>query len=467
MPQSMPSTVPPHSQALQALIQDEWEHEVLSHLPADYEQQAHTMRAFVRAKGIRCVGDLLRGLLAYVLCAPSFRQVGAWAVLTGVANLSHVAWQKRLRAARSFLLWVLNQRLCIPVNTSLPQHPRVILLDATRLKEPGGTGDDWRVHVGYDLLAGRLADVKVHDQHTAEGFTLFDWQPADLVVADRGYSRRGQLAHVLRAEAHVVVRLAVQKVPLLDRRGEPFEVLDWLKKQGPGQWRYPVAFEHHEGCFLGHLLACSLPLRAAERAKERKRANKQQRHVTEETLFVCGWLLLFSSLSPTHWTDEQVLNLYRARWQVALVIKRMKQVLKLAQLRGKTALTNEATILALLLAWSLQQEEVQHARQGLTQAIEQATCCQTPLSADTACRPMSRATVSSWTTTALSVQTLRLLVQGYWTFARLRDCPPCLQRYLCSRRRRDHQESRIRRHLLAHPALLVSDGSLPFSCSSP
>ena len=446
--------------------EQDWTQEVLCQLPPDYEAQAHTMGAFVRARTIRCVGDLLRGLLAYVLCARSFRHLGAWALLIGLANVSHVAWHRRLRHARDYLLWLLNQCLNVaPLAAAIP-HPRVILLDATRLKEPGGTGDDWRVHLGYDVLAGRMAEVKVHDRHTAEGLTLFDWQPHDLVVADRGYSRRGQLAHVLQAGAQVVVRLAVQKVPLLTPEGEPLEVVSWLKGQGSGQWRCPVVFVHNMSFYHGHLIACSLPQEAAEQAreKERKRACKQQRQVSEQTLYLCGWLLLFSSLSPTQWTDSQVLELYRARWQVELVFKRMKQVLTLAQLRGRTATTNEAIILVLLVAWSLLQAQVQSARAVLTQAARQALPEPVPVPPNTLSESVSEACVSSWTTTARCVQTLRVLVQGSWTFARMRDCLPCLSRYLCSRRRtRPHQESCIRRQLLdhlqphsSHPSLLVS-----------
>jgi Transposase DDE domain len=467
MPQSLHHTVPPLSSQLQDLIEEEWEQEVLSQLPATYEQQARTMGAFVRVSRIKGVGDLLRGLLAYVLCAQSFRHLGAWAVLVGLANISHVAWQKRLRQARSFLLWLLIQRLAVPASAHRPEQPRIILVDATRLKEPGGCGDDWRVHLGYDLVAGQLLDVKVHDRHTAEGFTLFEWHVGDIIVADRGYSRRKQLACVSGAGAHVVVRLSVSQVPLLDAHGDPFEVLSWLKKQGSGRHSCRVAFEQEHGCFLGRLIACSLPEEDAERAraKERKKAVKQQRQVKEETLYLCGWLLIFTSLPTQQWPDEQILALYRARWQIELVIKRMKQVLKLAQLRSQTALTNEATILALLLAWSLLQSEVQHARTVLTQTAEQWARSQCSASVD---EPVvvSPPAVSSWTTTALGVQTLRLLVQGVWTFTRLRDCLPFLPRFLCSRRRRDHQERDIRRHLLAHPALTGSGSSLLFACSS-
>lgn len=461
-------SVPPLSSHLHTLIDEDWEQEVLSQLPTDYEQQARQTGAFVRVGELGSVGDLLRGLLAYVVCASSFRQVGAWAVLIGLANLSHVAWHKRLRKARGFLLWLLTQQL--RVVPSAVWHPmgitRVVLIDATRLKRPGGSGDDVRVHLGYDLLAGQLVDVQVSDGHTAEGFTLFGVQPTDLLVADRGYCRRGQLAHARRAGAQVVVRLAVHQVPLLDQGGQSIDVQAWLQQHGSGQHSRWVAFEQDGCCVWGRLLACSLSQDKAERAraKERKKASKQQREVKVETLYLCGWLLLFTTLPREQWSDREVLELYRARWQIELVIKRMKQVLKLAQLRGKTTCTNEATVLAILVAWTLLQTEVAQARCWLTQAVQQSSrWTQTTAGAT---RVLEEQTVSSWTVTALSVQTLHVLVQGYWTFARLRACLPFLARYTCSRHHRGHQESSIRRHLLDHVEQHVLDASLIFSCSS-
>ena len=100
----------------------------------------------MRARAFTRVGDVLRGLLAYVLCATPFRQVGAWSVLIGLANLSHVAWQKQLRKARSFLPWLLGELRAVPIAATAAQAhsrssvQRIVLIDATRLKEPGGSG---------------------------------------------------------------------------------------------------------------------------------------------------------------------------------------------------------------------------------------------------------------------------------------------------------------------------------------
>jgi hypothetical protein len=472
MPQPEHHNVPALSSQLQALIQAGWEQEVLSQLPLSYEQQARTMGAFVRAKKLKCVGDLLRGLLAYVLSVSSLRQLGAWAVLIDLANLSHVAWQKRLRQARNFLLWLLIELLSVSAPAPIMEQKRVILIDATRLKEPGGCGDDWRLHLGYDLLAGRLLDVRITDQHTAEGFTLFDLGPDDLVVADRGYCRRKQLAFLMRRGCQLVVRLAFFQVPLLDEAGEPFDVLAWLKACKVGQHSCPVAFEYEGERFALRLIANSLPEEEAERvrARERKKAAKQQRQLKEETLYLCGWFLLLSSLPTMDWSNAQVLTLYRARWQIELFIKRLKQVLKLAQLRGKTALTNEATILALLVAWALLQPEVTEARAVLSQAVQlwptvhaqahtQVIEPEKPLATSTT-------TVSSWTITAVCVHTLRQHVVGCWTLARLQTCWPLLLRYLTHRRKRPHQESTIRSQLLDRLGQPKTSSFSLFFCSS-
>ena len=451
-------TTPPLDEQLSQMLEQDWQ-SVVERLPSDYEAQAAALGAFVRKREVRRASDLLRALLAFVLCVSSFRHLGCWAVLIGLCNISETAWRKRLRRSRLWLLWLLAALLAGP---SLPELPatgqgqgRVLLVDATRLKQPGGTGDDWRLHTAYDLRAGRLVQVSLSDQHGAESLERFVLLPGDVVVADEGYGYRRCVGWVLGQQADVVVRIHPSAFPLLDEQEQPFDGVAWLKELKEGQHSRLVRFVWQGHTYQVRLIACALSPEAAARAKaaKRKKASKNQRQLKEDTLFLAGWVLVITSLPAQHWSTQQVLALYRARWQVELVYKRMKQVLRLNHLRGHRPETNEATILALLVAWALQELEAQQARALLAQA----TACWQAQDATTAPTPAGpnghgseaegdlQPPVSSWRLSTLCLHTLRQVVQGYWTFERFRVCLPLQQRFVRgSPRTRQQQEQMIR-----------------------
>jgi hypothetical protein len=331
----------------------------------------------------------------------------------------------------------------------------VLLVDATRLQETGQQGQEWRVHTAYDLVAARLCEVTVTDRHTGESLLHYHLRPNDIAVCDNGYGYRRSVAVAHSQQAQVVLHITPDTFPLEDEQGQPVEVLAWLQAPGPsirsqvcwcrGPWqRYEV-----------RLVAMALEEEASKKARQRKQqqAREKGKKVSQTTLFLAGWVLLITTLPQSAWSDEEVLRLYRARWQIELVYKRLKQLLHVSALQCETVETAQATIRALLVAWVLQEEEAAGLREELRQVQAEGPL----LGTEVVERP-----ISSWQLNALCLDTLRMQVQGQWSSARLRTCASRLQRFVCSSpRQRVHLETRWRRWLTTAPASLGGVGRAP------
>ena len=208
-----------------------WNEMVSTRLPANLEEQARQLNAWTRKREVRSVPDLLRALLVYASCQYSFKELGIWAVLKGIGTLCERGWRKRLDGSRAWIAWILSELLGVhQTPVWLPEGVgRILLIDATRWKTPGGTGDDVRLHQSYELRAGRMEQVQVTDRHQAESLKLFQLRPGDLVVTDAGYQVASSVEQTQQQQAVLLQRTTASHLHVEDEQGQTISLKERIK----------------------------------------------------------------------------------------------------------------------------------------------------------------------------------------------------------------------------------------------
>jgi hypothetical protein len=276
---------------------------------------------------------LLRLILLHVAGGLSLEQAAVRAGENKLVRISAVGLFKRLRSAGPWLTWLtgeLVKKLSKDWDDTLWKGRPIRVLDATDIQEPGPTGTDWRLHYSLRLPQLSCDFLELTDVHGGETLKRLPIEKGDIVLCDRGYSHREGVAQVLRQEADVVVRLNSGAFPLEDQQGQEIDLVKLVEKLKVGQigeWR--VWFKHggqRHQLRLCVLRKSQLATQQAQRKAERKARDKGQQ-VRPETLKLAAFVLVLTSLPASWGSAELILELYRARWQVELAFKRLKQLL--------------------------------------------------------------------------------------------------------------------------------------------
>jgi Transposase DDE domain len=445
---------------------EDWNELVASRLPADLESKAIELSAWSRQREVRSIRDLLRALLVLAAWGYSFQRLAMWATLKGIAHMSERAWRKRMQQSAVWIAWILCELLSVQdtpswLETDKQRASRILLIDATRLSVPAGTGDDVRLHWSYDLLSGRTQQVAISDRHQAEGLGWFKLRAGDITVTDAGYPVGSTVQIVLNQHADAITRTTVSHLRLETQAGERIDLKSRLLRQPYGKARHIMGWvkapdgERYQVRFVAYRLPKDLAVQAQERKRQRLR-EKRGKNFNQELVWWAGWILLVTTLPLQSWSNEEVVQLYRARWQIELVFKRIKQGLNWHGV-SITDWDHLTTLVQLkLIVWCLQEQEQLWMRERLCELVQvpQRDWDEANLEPDDATEQW---VVSSWLLTQQCLQDLCLLLRGRWSRHHLQCCLPLLQRYLLSRKRkkRIHQETTSRSWLIQKLARLM------------
>jgi len=340
---------------------DELSRLLSARLPAalDLEASARRCGALVRRRGVTSAADLLRLALGYGACGLSLRVAAAWAEVAGVARLSDVALLNRLRGAADWLGEIVGALLSERLSQSAAsaQGYRWRPVDGTTLSHPGSRQTDWRLHVGCRLgPRPRIEQVELSDGRGSESLRRFACGPGDIEIGDRGYAKALDLAAVRERGADFIVRTGWNSLRLRQPDGAAFDLfaaLDRLPEHGVAQAPLAVALDREATQLLPvRLVMWRLSEAEAERSRRRARgkSRKQGKTLQAQTLRAAGFVLLLTSLDADRFPAHDILALYRLRWQIELLFKRLKSLLHLDQLPAKDPDLARAWIYAKLIA---------------------------------------------------------------------------------------------------------------------
>lgn len=310
--------------------------------------------AFIRARGVRSAGDLLRLIFLYGPGGHSLRSVATQAAAGGVADVSDVALFDRFKAMADWLEYLCKERLaCVAKEIGVTITGRPIrIVDGSRLEGPGDRV--WRLHLCYDPGRARIVDAVITTTKQGERLDRLAVIPNEIRLGDRGFPQPDGIRNTLDDGADVLVRLTWNSLQMA-ADGKPIDWLKLFKRAGQkGALDMPVrvhkAHSQFEPLDMRLVIIKKPPAAAAKaRAKARRASNKNQRRTDPRTLAAADYIILLTSLKREEFPTDLIAALYRLRWQIELAIKRLKSILHIDRLPAKNPDLARAWLYAHLL----------------------------------------------------------------------------------------------------------------------
>lgn len=252
--------------------------------------------------------------------------------------------------------------------------------------------------------------------------------------------------------------------------GQKIDLKRLVKHQGDGtltQRTLWVWDPKHKERFPVRRVIEVLPRKQAMQARERKREHIRRKHGPKHSMASAWWggvLVLATTLPQEQWSAPAVVKLYRARWQIELVFKRLKQGLQLHVLPMKLWERAKVYVHLCLIVWSLPEQAAQVLSSQLTGLLCEPAVGE-PLEQTEVESEEPQWVISHWQLMRTQLDRLRMIVHGTWSSRRWQDCLPLLLRYFVSRRRptRVSQETEVLAWLQKRSGSLAKQGATAYS----
>ncbi len=259
--------------------------------------------------------------------------------------------------------------LADPGFSGLPGNaPRIRIVDGTIVKEPGKTGSQWRIlyTIGLPKLECDFFEVTAAEgTGNGESLTRIPAKRGELILGDAIYGGLPGLLAMKEKGADVLIRVnpvtfsaygpGKRRFPLLQRinqvtkAGKVREWRVWMRDVGGAE-------------IAGRLCVIRKSEEAIRKAQRRLRGKESKKRTTlkPETFEFARYVMVFTTYEQG--SAAQVLQGYRMRWQIEVVFKRLKSLLRLGHLPKYDERSSRAWLYGKLLIALLTQKLIRIGR---------------------------------------------------------------------------------------------------------
>lgn len=321
--------------------------ELIGILPEGTDHACWETKAMSRHFGIQDPYTLLKLCLLYGY-DQSLIEVSAYAKAADICEISDVGFMKRFSRCKDWFKWIIeNLKPCEVSNYQKPEQLagcRVLALDATDVISGGKQRLKWHLHYALDLFSLSCGEFKLTTEGTGEKLTNFDFKEKDLVMGDRAYATLTGIEHCKKYNANFILRMKNKAFTLYNKDSEILDLAELLK--GVGNSACDI-FVYYKGTdkVLHPLRICAVKksLQAQKKTEKKlfQKQSRKQKTYSEDTHFVSKYFFVITSLDDS-FSAEQILELYRLRWQVEMLFKRYKTILQMGNMPTKNHNSGEA-----------------------------------------------------------------------------------------------------------------------------
>lgn len=314
--------------------------DITQYLPAGWEEKARETGAFTRARNIKTAEDLLALNMLYITNEGSFQMASAMMKLTKGISVNKNAVYERITASWRWLRWMAEE-LCKKQGAKIEKPAflgdrHVKLLDASDETTKGKEKSIWRLHYVFDLFEFQCTSMELTTNKEGERLTRHEVSKSDIFIADRIYCTMSGIEHVLSNEGDYLIRFRSKAFNLYDETGKTLELLPYLRHLRAHESTEVRCYYKKDGNLhplrIVGMKKDAKAIETSKRKMERKVSKKQEKAVQEDTVELNEYVVLVTSLE---YTNEQILELYRARWQIEQVFFRLKSLFGYGEVPSK------------------------------------------------------------------------------------------------------------------------------------